>query len=227
MTEKHEMDRRRFLIGMVGLAAAGVGAAIAGKDPKPGNSPTEIPTINNSESGNITSRVEGKRENYWEGKVKEGENLTGAIERISDSKISEFINFELIWKHDEVDYVFKNMNAFIYQDIVPLPVVWPQDKIVFGSEAEMREEVSERAKLPTQQRVFLEAKNRTLDTEVEKTLTVVGGRFDRPVFYRLNNEKTSWEVNPWKDEWVDSGKLKKVMEDNPDMKSSQAFEEIK
>lgn len=225
VTDRHEIDRRRFLTWM-GLAAAGGVAAIAGIRPKPDNSPKETPTANGPELNNGSSQPEGKKANYWSGEVKDGESLTNAIERISESKIGEYRNFGLIWEHDGVNYIFENRIAFDNQDIVPLPVVWPGDKIVFGSREDMGEDMSERAKLPTQQRVFLEAKNRTLDSEVEKTLTVLGGRFDRPVTYKLNDDGTFWEVNPVKGKWVKSDRFKEIMKDNPDMKSSEALPQL-
>lgn len=210
-----EVNRREFLkkVALVGTAAILTACA---------------PTETLKQVGRVITppSEREKKGNYWKGEVNEGEGLTDAMERISESKIGEYGNFGMIWEHDGVDYIFENRISFDNQDIVPLPVVWPQDKIVFGSREDMSEDMSERAKLPTQKRVFLEAKNNTRDDGVEKTITVLGGRFDRPVIFKLNDDRTFWEVNPVKDEWVKSDRLKEIMENNPDMKSSEALPQL-
>lgn len=223
-SNKHDVDRRQFLKGVL-LTTVGIGAGIAGINLKPGTSSKETPIADRSESGNVISEPEGDRENYWKGSVEEGEGLTGAVERISGKKIDN-LSFKLIWEHDQVNYIFESKKAFMNQVIVPLPVVWPKDRVVLGSELQMKDDISELNKLPVQQRVYLEAKNNIRDTGVEMTLTVLGGRFDRPVIFKRNDEGTSWEVNPERDRWVDSDKLKEIMEENPDMKSSEAFPQL-
>lgn len=209
-----ELTRRDFL-KMAGTAVAGVGLAACG------------PVVDTAaQAREIVLSKEEDGDPIKQGEIQEGENLTVAIERVSGQQLNALGNLEVVWTNNGVDYDYKNKNAFLYQDIVPLPYAHPGDKIVFGSEKSMGDAISEPGVLTGQERVTLESRTKKDGDKVETYLTVFGGRFDRTVFYKLKDDRKEWEVNFKGNEWVGSDKLKKLMTENPSMKSSEAFNQL-
>jgi hypothetical protein len=215
--------RREFLkksAVMIGIGAGLVSAAAMAKKVS-GNydASVEVPKPN-SEIGLLPDKLEG----LYSGEVKKDESLTTAIERISGKKMDPLSSMEVVWKNGGVDYIIKNKQAFLYLGEVPLPYAQPGDEIIFGNEDDMHDKLIQPGVLTNKERVIIGSGNKKTDDIIETNLTVSGGRFDLNVFYKLKNDRSGWEVNPEGNRWVDSHIFKKLMDDNPDMKSSEAFE---
>ena len=163
----------------------------------------------------------------YEGQVNEGESLTSAAERISGKRENSWSTFSMVWNNPQTDcdYHFKNQQSFRYQDIIPLPFAQPNDKLVFGGEKGINEKLNDPDIFTSKNRVTIDSTVKNYEDKIETRLTVFGGRFDRTVFYMLD-ENRNWIVNVDKNKWVDAKAVKELMLNNPDMKSSEALSQF-
>ncbi len=153
-------------------------------------------------------------------------SITAAIERISGQSPGNLPGLRLVWKNDGTDYVFTSQESFLNEVIVPLPMTQPGDEIIFGYEKDAEDKVFGPEVLTSKERVVLNSSNKMEGNIIEKKLEVIGGRFDRRVTFKLKDDSSGWEVNPEGERWVDSEEFKNLMNNNPEMKSSEAFEQL-
>lgn len=180
-------------------------------------------------SGGDKKEVSAPIESYWEGEVKEGEGLTHTVIRVAEANtIQDFKeNTQLVWEHNGVNIIFENWNSFLWQDVISLPVTWPKDKVSFGCEDKMESKIAELRKLPMEQTVFLKSRMKPLEgAGIEQTISIAGGRYDHPIMFVFNSNENYWKVNPERDVWLDARKLKEVMDASPEMKSSEALDQL-
>lgn len=220
-TEDNQITRRQFLKGAVVLAG---GAMVAACTPR--QSP-EAPFVDFKKDIPLPTETADETK-LWKGNIQEGESLTGALERISESSINVFANFGLIWVKTNGEIVhFSNKNAFLWQEIIPLPSVWPGDTITFGKVADIKALVANTGLADNPKFTTIDSRTRDLGEEgkeAERTMSVFGGRFNRTVFYKLFED--GWKINYKKDVWVDASKFKDLMNSNPSLTSSQAMESL-
>ena len=164
----------------------------------------------------------------FRGQVNDGESLTTATERVSGRRENSWSTFSMVWKNPQTDcdYYFTNKQAFRYQGKIPLPFVQPGDEIAFGTEYGMKEKLNEPGLFTSKDRVTIDSNVKKDGDKIETHLTVFGGRFDRTVFYMLDDQGDAWRINTKGNDWVDSEKFKDLMDTNPDMKSSEALAQL-
>jgi hypothetical protein len=133
----------------------------------------------------------------------------------------------LVWEHNGTSIVFENWNAFLWQEPLCLPVTWPGDKVYLGSEEEMKDKMAELTDLPIEQITKLKARMKPIEGGgIERTISIIGGRYDREVHLVFNSNEGYWKTNPRNNEWLDASKLKEVMDTNSELKASEALSQF-
>lgn len=221
------LGRREFLKKSAVMIGAGLVGAAAMTSKVSGNydASVEVPK-QNGEIGLSPDKLDG----LYSGEVNKDENLTTAIERISGKEMDPLSSMEVVWKNGRVDYIIKNKKAFLNLGKVPLPYAQAGDEIIFGSEDDMDDALAKPGILTSEQRVVLWSWTKPVNNNVNKIeetkMIVKGGRFDREVIYKLRDDRSGWEVNPEGERWIDSEEFKNLMNNNPEMKSSEAFKQL-
>lgn len=206
-------DRRQALKEMAKYLAAGVFLAGCGRQAmEPTSQPTEVPEVT-------------KEPTLKEGIVNEGESLTSAANRETGSNIELWGEFGFIWMHKDETMVYENKNAFLWQDVAPLPPAYAGDKFMIGT----RDEIRTKAEGIPGVKVHLDSNtDATEDGKQIRYLTVfsdLGGRFNAPLTFR-NIATEGWKVALPDNKWADAGMAKSMMNSGVYNKSSEVIVEL-
>jgi hypothetical protein len=212
-----EISRRQFMRdGLV--TAGGILAALA----TAGAAPSPVGKENDVAKDDETTR-------HYTVTAEFGDTITGIIESVQP--LNTCPTLAVIYMDREgsdIDtYYLHDKNAFTAYDSLPISDLKAGDMVTFGFQSRVERAI-------TQGQIALPDDTVNISTKIDimpdgypqKTIDVTGGRFDRSVVYRLDETTRIWQVSTRSDQWVDASKLKKIMLENPEMKSSEALSRL-